>query len=221
MSDTEIKKIETAYLNYNYQEVIETWERARMKNEVFEFSRDSSFRICDAVAGSYFFSKRYRESLKIVNKRIDFLLSEKGKSDFERNDYFNFNYYFGLKSAIYRNLGYNILSYKTLLEYKKRDGKREQVLNFIPEMEQIIYEHIFNPLYSIYFPVVYSLIILIYHFFHLKVLHSFYIGFIFIGLLIIMLTIVAMKWIKKYTIILFKRIVYLFIYVHGNVVVSN
>jgi hypothetical protein len=107
---------------------------------------NSDREICDAVSDSYTTLGLNAKALIYIDSRIARMKTMSGNQDRTQNDYSNWDFYHGLKSAIlYKEEKYLHL-YKLILGYKKFGGNKDLYLVKLTYVESLYYSKYFKPL---------------------------------------------------------------------------
>lgn len=180
MTDDQLyDEIYEMYQNEDDESVIRLWELHG--NKKLDLTNIKHRNVNDALASSYLETKNYDKSLQFVNNGIAFI---KKHNELIDND-FNMEFYYNMKSHIFRSIEKCWKEYLTYKEYKEIGGENNVLLKSMEALESFLFEKYVIPS-AYFFCFLYVIIILLNHVFHIYSYSSYiYNIFLLFGLIVI------------------------------------
>lgn len=149
--------IEEAYLNDNYDKVIQAWESRSGSNIYHSLSEDYERNLLQALIKSYSEVEYYSKSNKYVNI---FILKLQKEQHLPSNDIVDdLNFCFLAKTSNLEKQKKRRKEYKALFQYVKMGGKKEILINRYKLLESNLFQRFRR--FNLYFSIVFVFIVLL------------------------------------------------------------
>lgn len=130
------KRIESEYLNDNYEKVIDLWSQAQDKVEI-NFKESIDIQLVEAVASSYIHIEHYEDSLVLINRFLDF---HENNGSYDKTEGSDYSAFYTLKTEIYYYKKRYLKVYSLIIDYLKSGG----IVEVFPKIQIEIEEKISN-----------------------------------------------------------------------------
>lgn len=129
--------IESAYFEDNYRKVVEEWETINKAHEYsFSWQSENEIKILQALVVSYSELGDYNKSINYANIYIQqFGNIEKG----DTRNWEDLNFYFLTKVTNLAKQRKWVKEYQTLLDYKRKGGKDDNLINILKPLEEKLF----------------------------------------------------------------------------------
>lgn len=169
--DVSINKIFNYYIEEKNSEVIIEWEK--IKDEILiDPNTLNGKKLLDALSVSYLNVNSYQKALRYIIIRINYMNSDLGLADKNKNSSFNFNFYYNMLLEIYNRIDNKFMMYCILHKYVLDGGLEESKIIKYYKLKEWINYKIINPFNNFILPFLFVIIIVIKHLFCYAVLKS-------------------------------------------------
>src|SRR3989304_1887948 len=135
--DKFFSSIEKAYFEDNYKKVIEEWETINKAHKYFfSWQSEKEIKVLQALVVSYSELGAYKKSINYANIYIQqFENIKKG----DKKNWDDLNFYFLAKVSNLAKQKKWIKEYQTLLKYKQKGGKDNNLINTLKSLEEKLF----------------------------------------------------------------------------------